>query len=950
MLASLGINPDQIYGDVYNAWLRDTHEKNSPESKLFFRDMIESGFLERQIILRRQRLGVNVINSLATALHRSPLTKLDLYGNALRDTGVEVLAHLMRDLPQLTYLNLGANDIGSQGIQSLSFVIAQHRKLSTLLLGSPRSDPYANHITPVSATILLEGCLRNRSIRHLDLSGSAFGVEMPSLLRRNGDDEVSTSTVGGGTVVVGGDARNAVNGLRNQNGYSPSPLRSRSESKKNGEVGVGGTREASASAPGSAGGGSPLTRSDEPRRPMDLLEQLIRSSATLTTLRIKEIDLSPRGALALIYALRDNSTLLLLDISHNHLPPSVGDALGHLLLDRGQLKNKCQVRTLLLNGNELFLPTDMSTFGDQKPTRLPEVVESKSSYIAFQERNPSTSGGAVLNGVEGEKNAGASCPASWPGSQQAHAKEQKKTLASQRRVSRNVLINGKHEANPTTATIGLGGGRPDASGDREAAAKRRGVDSSTANDGEEEEEEGVNGFEDDASREQGKARRSHSLSGVPVEETAAPRSLQYAINSEEGKAGKEEGESSGMVAPPFVPPSLAQSPLYSLTPLLFSTLANDRYLTTLALAHCGIDDGAVYTLCRAIFSNLTLQYLSLEDNDISADGAVMLGRALCHHASLRHLRLSSNCIEDEGGCAMASMLLGNPSLTVLDLRCTWLGDRGLIALGHALHSNHSVRAIYLGDNHFTEHGGASFAAFLEKNDTVVKCELGATSVPHHTILRLEQCLKRNAKRLANAEPDALKKELVRLHFQKYKLEESRNELENLREKNAEVKRHAENVDLQAKQDLSDFVKRIRELEEQIENYTKQEERYRQQRQKLEMDLEKEKSIFVEDMEVAKERLQTEVKAREKVEEEYRQVEAELADWKNNGPEREVKKIQNLKQIREDMEQWSNQRKAYQQRALQLNQELSELSAQLKREGKGIKKGKGGKGKKPKKGK
>lgn len=931
MLASLGVNPDQIYGDVYNAWLRDTHEKNSPESKLFFRDMIEAGFLERQIILRRQRLGVNMMNSLATALHRSPLTKLDLYGNALRDTGVEVLAHLMRDLPQLNYLNLGANDIGSQGIQSLSFVIAQHRKLSTLLLGSPRSDPYANHITPVSATILLEGCLRNRSIRHLDLSGSAFGVEMHSLLRHSRDDE---TTAGPGAAVggaLGGDGRNAVIGLRNAAG---NPRRGNSEGK-GGAVGggLGSAREASSSAPGSAGGASPLSRSDEPRRPMDLLEQLIRTSSTLTTLRLKEIELSTRGALAIVNALQDNSTLLLLDISHNHLPPSVGDALGHLLLDRGQLKNKCQLRTLLLNGNELFLPTEPSTFDNLSNIRPSAIFENKSSYIAFQEDKTTSGNGAQSKESLGGGGGSGTSP-SWPGAQQAHAKEKKQALENQRRVSKNVMINGKNEANPTTTSTSYNGN----------AVARSSNPNEDLGVGDEEDEEERNDFEESVNKVRRKGSRSDSHH-EDNEENPVSRPLNTVFRN-----GAEVGDGEGgtIVSSLVAPSALLATPLYSLSPLLFSTLMNDRLLTTLALAHCQIDDGAVYTLCRSIFSNLTLQYLSLEDNDISSDGAVMLGRALCHHACLRHLRLSSNCIEDEGGFAMASMLLGNPSLTVLDLRCTWLGDRGLIALGHALHSNHSVRAIYLGDNHFTEHGGAAFAAFLERNDTVVKCELGATSVPHHTILRLEASLKRNAKRLANAEPDALKKELVRLHFQKYKLEESRNELENLREKNNEVKRHAENVDLQAKQDLSNFVKRIRELEEQIENYTKQEEKYRQQRQKLELDLEKEKNIFVDDMEVAKERLQTEIKAREKVEEEYRQVEAELADWKNNGPERELKKIKTLKDIREDMEQWSSQRKAYQQRALQLNVELSELSAQLKRDAKGVTKGTRRKGKKMKK--
>lgn len=925
MLSSLGINPEQIYGDVYNAWLRDTHEKNSPDSKSFFRDMIEAGFLDRKIILRRQRLGVNVINSLATALHRSPLTKLDLNGNALRDTGVEVLAHLMRDLPQLTYLNLGANDIGSQGIQSLSFVIAQHRKLTTFILGSPRSDPYANHITPVSATILLEGCLRNRSIRHLDLSGSAFGVESNSLFHSNTDDDPS-GAVGGKT---GADGRNS--GRRDHSGSSGPSHRTGSPNRGGG--GDGNPRERSTSAQGSATGASALTRGDAPRRPMDLLEQLIRTSSTLTTLRIKEIDLSPRGALALVNALRDNATLLLLDVSHNHLPPSVADALGSLLLDRVQLKNKCVLRTLLLNGNKLFPPTDVSRgeeerrfhrasqiLANQRATRS-SVDEEESPPTGVFRTNPSAFADTPSDGRASRKSSVAHEAEPSSDATQQHAKEEKQSYLTQRKPSTNVMINGTNDGGPTTiTTTSLAGSGGDAGGG-DVEDKM----------GEEEET-----MEADGS---GEKQRTDGRSGSF---SAIAKMPEKGRRDSAGGRMNGDGEYTAFGNAQERPSAVAFLPRISTSPLLFWTIMNDRFLTTLALAHCGVDDGAVFTLCRAIYSNLKLQYLSLDDNNISANGAVMLGRALCHHPCLQHLRVSSNCIEDEGGCAMASMLLGNESLTVLDLRCTWLGDRGLIALGHALHANHSVRSIYLGDNHFTEHGGASFAAFVEKNDTLVKCQLSATSVPHHTIMRLEQCLKRNAKRLANAESDALKKELVRFHFLKYKLEESRTELESLREKNADVKRHAENIDLQAKQDLSDFVKRIRELEEQVENYTKQEEKYRQLRQKLDVELEKEKTVFVEDMEVAKERLQVEVKAREKVEEEFKQVEADLAYWKNNGLEREMEKISSLREIREDLEQWSSQRKSYQQRALHLTTELREISAQLKKEGKSLK---GGKGKK-----
>ncbi|ESL10682.1 hypothetical protein TRSC58_01580 [Trypanosoma rangeli SC58] len=189
MFASVGVSEEQVFGDLYLAWLKDTGEKNNNDSRKLFRELMEHGFRERQIVLRKERLGANVVASLASLLHRSPLARLDLHGNTLRDSGCEMVAHLLRDIPNLLYLDLGANDIGPQGIQALSYVVATHKKLQTLILGSSVHDAYANRIDAASATSLLEGCLRSRTLRHLDLSGSTDSADQRVCSRlSNGTD------------------------------------------------------------------------------------------------------------------------------------------------------------------------------------------------------------------------------------------------------------------------------------------------------------------------------------------------------------------------------------------------------------------------------------------------------------------------------------------------------------------------------------------------------------------------------------------------------------------------------------------------------------------------------------------------------------------------------------------------------------------------------------------
>lgn len=734
MFSTLGIKAEQIYGDVYHSWLRDTFEKNTPDSKALFREMVEGGFRDRQIILRRQRLGANVMNSLATMLHRSPLTKLDVNGNALRDTGCMVLSHLLHDLPNLTYLDLGANDLGPAGAQALGLAIAQHKKLSVLILSSRRDDPYANHITPGGATILLEGCLRSRSLRYLDLGGNPIAVELPAVAADQDD-------------VISAAAASAGDGNKDLDAHLE---------------------------PGSSSGGSMHSR-----RPIHLLEQLlVRPSCSLTTLRLSQVGLTAAGALRLVAGLSANTSLSLLDLSDNRLPPVVGDALGRLLLDRVAMRNAVALTTLILSGNQLF--------GEG-----PEDASGGSSYMS----RPSHSKSIVA----------------------------KRLQAAQQLAS-------------PSSTIGNGSG--------------------------------------------------------------------------------------GLT------PSSSTSCGYQSRPehLILSALTNDRVLTTLELNSCGMDGRAVRILCHSLMNNMALQTLGLRRNGLDADTAVLLGRALCRHPSICRVSLSHNAIEDEGACALATVVGYNESLEVLDLQNTWLGDRGLVALGMALQSNHTLRVLLLGENHFTDKGGDAFAALLEKNTSVLRCQLGATSVPYRTVLRLERATARNTSLMEHAEPDALRRELVRLHYQKYKLEEAKIELDNLRDKNAEVKRSTENFELQAKQDQSDLTKRMRELEEQAENHTAQELKHHQQCDQLEADLQKANKMFLEDMEVAKGRLEAENHIREKVEEEYRAVEAELEGWKTNAAAREASKREHLANTYKDMEKWSDQRKAYHEQGDEMLAEVRALEA------------------------
>eukprot|EP00757_Euglenozoa_sp_SAG-D1_P007536 gene7536-2731_t len=72
---------DEIIGELYMAWLKDTRDARNTDTLKQFKNLLESGYKEREFVMRSQRLGVNTALALSAVLGRAPLQKLDLYEN-----------------------------------------------------------------------------------------------------------------------------------------------------------------------------------------------------------------------------------------------------------------------------------------------------------------------------------------------------------------------------------------------------------------------------------------------------------------------------------------------------------------------------------------------------------------------------------------------------------------------------------------------------------------------------------------------------------------------------------------------------------------------------------------------------------------------------------------------------------------------------------------------------
>lgn len=634
MSKALGITDDQLQGELYVAWLKDTRERPSPEALKKFNDVMARGIRDKEVVLRNSHVGVNVAITLSSILAGSHVTKIDLNENLIRDTGCDAIAHLLREAPNLTHLNLGGNDIGSHGLQMLSAVLATHRKLQVLILGSTENGSHVNRFDGTAAKNLLQSLSRSRTLKVLDLSRSPIGHT---------------------------------------------------------------TQEALAVVPA-------------------LLQQV----TTLQVLKLASVEMQPDSGTAIVQAIAKASSLTSLDLHNNYLSHHVAEALGKIITERSARNMPNALKTLLLHQN------------------------------------------------------------------------------------------------PTLGERG-----------------------------------------------------------------AAP---------------------------------------------LFRALAADKGVSTLNLHSCNVDNAGLLVLCDSLATNNSLTFLDLHDNNLTDVSIVELARALARHPALTHLDLSYNKARDEGACALASLVECNTNLDTLNLEQCWIGDRGVIALGVGLAANTKLTALLLADNHVSDDGGTAFVALLDRNRSLQECTLKGNSVFHCTVMQANRLTARNQKIKQDDVPNRLRKEVIQLHYQMYKLEEAKNELEQQRSKKSEIDKAQERFEAQFRDEEAEFKKRRKDLADQLldqENLCKELEN---QMKSAGESFQKFTVQHEGDVALLKERLDAEIRDRERAEEELRslQAEAENADAVRGHKVEQLKKATTT--AREERDHWAAQTKALRVQLEATQQRLKDMES------------------------
>eukprot|EP00761_Pharyngomonas_kirbyi_P006874 gb/GECH01006883.1/.p1 GENE.gb/GECH01006883.1/~~gb/GECH01006883.1/.p1 ORF type:complete len:663 (+),score=183.84 gb/GECH01006883.1/:1-1989(+) len=166
-------------GAIFKAWCIDTQQNNNKNNFDKFQEKLSKNCSQESFVMRSYRLGIRSALAIARCIagSSSPFKKVDVHENVIRDAGLAGLLQLLNEKggQHLEILDVGSNDIGTEGGQSLARTLLENRSLRVLICGSKPNELYTNHFDG-SVGVLFADVLRNNNvIQALDLSLNPLG-------------------------------------------------------------------------------------------------------------------------------------------------------------------------------------------------------------------------------------------------------------------------------------------------------------------------------------------------------------------------------------------------------------------------------------------------------------------------------------------------------------------------------------------------------------------------------------------------------------------------------------------------------------------------------------------------------------------------------------------------------------------------------------------------------
>ena len=159
---------------------------------------------------------------------------------------------------------------------------------------------------------------------------------------------------------------------------------------------------------------------------------------------------------------------------------------------------------------------------------------------------------------------------------------------------------------------------------------------------------------------------------------------------------------------------LANNDLRSCASTILQSLSKITTLTHLNLSGNDMSEDVAYFLASAIASNSSLEDLILTDNRLTTSGIVTIAKSLSNISTLKYLIVHSNLISEEAADSIASVIKINTGIEELYLGNNKLGA-GALKIIRALKEVSSLKVLDLGNNNTSGIIADDLAAVIDHN-------------------------------------------------------------------------------------------------------------------------------------------------------------------------------------------------------------------------------------------
>ena len=151
-------------------------------------------------------------------------------------------------------------------------------------------------------------------------------------------------------------------------------------------------------------------------------------------------------------------------------------------------------------------------------------------------------------------------------------------------------------------------------------------------------------------------------------------------------------------------------------------------ITHLIMPLCFIGDKGAEVLANALFKNIDIKEINLEENKIGEKGIKALSEKVFGKISLNKLNLSHNLIDEEGAKYLGKSLENASNLQNLILNSNKIMDNGCIYIANGLEKNDSLIELSLDYNKITNIGINALSKILIKKESLMCLSLSTNGI------------------------------------------------------------------------------------------------------------------------------------------------------------------------------------------------------------------------------